>query len=194
MTAQFSDLVFFNKQEYSLTDFDGDELFHPIKYDLIPTSTCTACWKGFVASYEVKDDVLSLKTLDINIEEVKKEFFWSSGIPELNGKKASGNESLYSMFEYNFQDVDLSLSFSGWMLIGKGFIEKLYVHMGIHPAWKYIKVYKLEFEKGKLISSHNVSAAMKKYRRYIQKEGKKAISLYEGREPDRWIDNYLKNL
>ena len=194
MTAQFSDLVFFNDQEFSLTDINGDELFHPMKYDLVPSSTCTACWKGFVASYGIKEDQLVLKNLDINIEEVEKKYFWSSNIPELNGMKPSKDDSLYDMFDYHFQDVKLPLSFTGWMLIGKGFIQELYVHMGIHPAWKYKDVFKLDFEKGKLLASHDVSVAMREYRKTMQNEGGEPVSFPEGKEPDQWIENYLNNL
>ncbi len=194
MTAQFSDIVFFREEEYALTDLQGDDLFHPSQYDMHPDSTCTACWKGFVASYAVKQDKLILKNLDINLEKSRKKYFWSSDNPEINDKKPSDGEALYGLFDYHFQDVDLPLSYTGWMLIGEGFIQKLYVHMGTHPAWKYKKVYKLEFEKGELVASHDVSKAMAGYRKKFKDNGEEPGKFSGGHEPDVWIDNYLRNL
>jgi len=193
MTAQFSDLFFYNNKEYSIADLGGDELFHPMQYGLFPESSCTACWKGFVATYEVQDDILCLKNLDINVEKIRKLFFWSSSIPKLNGKKPSDNESLYNMFSHHFQDVNLPFSYTGWILIGGEFIHELYVHMGYHPAWKYKNVIKLDFEKGKLISSLDVSKAMQDYRKKYTDQGGEASTSFEGKEPDSWIEEYLKN-
>lgn len=47
---------------------------------------------------------------------------------------------------YEFKDVPLS----GGLLLGEGFIQELYVHMGFHPAWKYLHVIELIFEGGQL--------------------------------------------
>ena len=193
MTAQFSDLFFYNDKGFSIADFQGDELFHPVTYGMLPKSSCTACWKGFVATYEVQDDILCLKNLDINVEKIRKKYFWSSSIPKLNGEKPFKGESLYNAFDHHFQDANLPLSFTGWILIGDEFIQELYVHMGVHPAWKYKNVIKLVFEKGKLISSLDVSKAMQDYRKKFTNQGEEASTSEDGKEPDSWIEDYLKN-
>lgn len=49
---------------------------------------------------------------------------------------------------YEFKDVPIPLS--GGLLLGEGFIQELYAHMGFHPAWKCLHVIELIFEGGQL--------------------------------------------
>lgn len=46
------------------------------------------------------------------------------------------------------------------MLLGRGFIRELYVHMGFDPAWKYEEVHELLFREGALTEAADRSAGM----------------------------------
>ena len=52
------------------------------------------------------------------------------------------------------------MGFTGGLLVGKGFISRLYVHMGFHPAWKYETVHESTFCGGKLSERRDLSEAM----------------------------------
>lgn len=184
MTAQFSDNFIYKGKEFSIAGINGDVLFNPYEHGLSPKGTCTACWRGFVSTYAVKNDQLYLDRLDINMDKPKKKFFIFDAIPKINGIKPSGGESLYGLFDYHFEAVELPVKFTGGFLIGEGFIQDLYVHMGFHPAWKYEEVHELIFENGKLVSATDISAKMKEYRRKRKEPGFEE----EDQKMDEWIE------
>ncbi|MBU2650134.1 MAG: hypothetical protein KKA81_04295 [Bacteroidetes bacterium] len=165
MTAQFSDGFSYKGKEFSIAGINGEGLFNPVPHGFIPKSTCTACWKGFVAGYAVNAGHLVLDTLDINLEDFPRRGLFSRRPPRLNGRYPSSvDDGVGTFFDYHFEDVGLQLPFSGGILIGDGFIQELYVHMGYHPAWKYEEVYELLFDNGRLSTENNVSEKMKEFR------------------------------
>ena len=62
------------------------------------------------------------------------------------------------------------IRFSGGLLLGEGFIEKLYVHMGFHPAWKYKTVREVIFEEGRVTEDLDRSREMKDLRARLTSE------------------------
>lgn len=56
------------------------------------------------------------------------------------------------------------MKYTGKILIGKGFINKYYIHMGYQRAWAYEVLEKLIFYKGKLIETVDHSEMAKKLR------------------------------
>jgi hypothetical protein len=86
ITAQISDSLPLNNELYNIAGVNGD-LFIPEDYGMRPVSMCTACWRGYVATYSLLDDHLVLKDLGINLVELKEDgrnVSPSTG-PELNG-------------------------------------------------------------------------------------------------------------
>ncbi len=166
MTAQFSDTFHYHGNDFDVAGVNGNELFYPSGFGIIPKSNCTACWKGFIATYGILDEMLVLDELDINIDNLPKKFLWFKRAPKINGHKPvnTPDDGPGTFFEYHFENVALKINFTGGILIGRDFIQELYVHMGFHPAWKYLEVYELLFEKGKLVKENNVSGRMKEFR------------------------------
>lgn len=62
----------------------------------------------------------------------------------------------------------IPIPFTGGMLLGQGFIDRLYVHMGFHPAWKYTRVVELRLDGGRLVDQCDRSAEMAELRRRIE--------------------------
>ena len=60
--------------------------------------------------------------------------------------------------------LTVDVVFTGDMLIGREFINELYVHMGFHPAHKYREVWLLTFDKGRLTDARDVSEHMEELR------------------------------
>ncbi len=100
MTAQFSDQFNYKEEEYSIAGISGEGLFSPYKYGLSPHGSCTACWKGFITTYAIRENRLVLHALDINIDEGKRKFPWNSKTPKINGVKPGGEGRMSSFFDF----------------------------------------------------------------------------------------------
>jgi hypothetical protein len=90
----------------------------------------------------------------------------------INGISSSGRTGRYTMFNNVYQNLNISIPYTGSILLGTDFIRELYVHMGFHPAWKYNTVVELTFENGKLIRESDISEAMARLRQTMQDQMK----------------------
>ena len=63
MTAQMPDRVRLGKTTLSIQGVRGKSLFDPKNFNLPVTWISSACWRGYVATYAVKDDHLILRDL-----------------------------------------------------------------------------------------------------------------------------------
>ena len=133
-------------KKYGIAGVNG-ELFGPEKWGMHPVSMITACWRGYIATYALLDDILVLHNLDVNLGEFKDNKFYPETGPEINGTKPEIND-LDSSNNF-YKDLNLAIKLTGGLLIADDFIAELYVHMGFHPAWKYKEVHELIFDEGK---------------------------------------------
>ena len=76
----------------------------------------------------------------------------------------TGEEKECDSWEHKCADVNIPIYFSGEVLLGTDFIEKLYFHGGFQNPWKFEKVIKLVFKKGKLIINEDISEHMAQLR------------------------------
>jgi hypothetical protein len=136
MTAQISDSVHFEEQDYAITGVSGDGLFSPQAHGLEPQMMSTACWRGFVCWYRVENDQLQLQNLWIRLEHTVENK--SEKDPALFGIRPKFEEREWCA---NYENLHVPIAFTGGLLIGRDFIRELYVHMGFHPAWKFREVY-----------------------------------------------------
>jgi hypothetical protein len=151
MTAQIPDEVVWQGEEYALTGIDGGPLFDPAEHGLELRMISTACWRGHVCTYGVVSDRLELTSLTVGMDDPPAELLGAPLVPSDYG-------------EIRYQPLRLPIPFTGGLLIGAGFIHRLYVHMGFHPAWKYERVHELVFDAGRLTAHHDRSAAMAQVR------------------------------
>ncbi len=156
MTGQMADTLQYLNDEFNITGVKGEGLFHPEDVGLTPYSNCTACWRGYVASYAIDDDELHLAGLLVNAKE--------KGI--INGIKAE--RLTESLFTHQFSHLDIKIPFSGSILIGNDFIQSMYVHMGFQKPITYEKVIELKFKNGNLLSSEDISLKIKEIRESIK--------------------------
>ena len=152
MTGQISDSFLYKGERYFLTGYTKGEPFSPLDFGFFPKAATTACWRGFVLYYTVKDDYLTLVDMEINNEEEL----------ELNDVQPKVRKDSLRL---HYPDVNLKLDYSGKIIIAKDFIKSMYVHMGFQRSMSYENVLELEFEKGQLISETNLSEKMKKKRK-----------------------------
>lgn len=108
MSEQVTDPFIWNDEEWVFLGADNVySLFDPKKYGLSPDPPSTACWKGFIVQFEVKDGFLFFDRLEVYCEdEIYPE---TNGIKSVNGKDG--------MREYN--KIGLKLRYSGTIIVGK---------------------------------------------------------------------------
>lgn len=164
MTAQFQDIIRYQGEDYNLVGMSEEGLFEPEQYGMQPVSTCTACWRGYIAIYAVDDRKLLLSELLVNLNPFDEKAPNASAAPLLNNVDPVKMTDEHGLFEYDYRNINLPLPYTGGLLIAIGFIDELYVHMGFHPAWKYKQVHELIFEDGQLVSEADVSKKMKDVR------------------------------
>jgi hypothetical protein len=161
MTAQFDDLFRYRRRKYAVSGISEGELFEPALLELEPHANCTACWRGYQAAFALTDSRLVLDELRINLNKAGEKGVSPSG-PEINGVQPRPKRDL--LFDTHYVGLNYHLEYTGGLLLADGFIERMYVHMGFHPAWKYKRVVELVFEGGILQQEFDRSEQMAEIR------------------------------
>jgi hypothetical protein len=152
MTAQFNDTFRYRNADYALAGISEGEVFDISVFGLEISPSCTACWRGYTARFAVDQNRLVLDELHVSLK------LPGEG-PVINGVKP---RLKYSRDHY--KKLGYQLEYSGGLLLAKGFIQSLYVHMGFHPAWKYETVIELIFDAGILKEELDRSGRMAEIR------------------------------
>jgi hypothetical protein len=160
MTAQFNDVFLHHNRKYALAGISEGELFDVALLGLKPVASCSACWRGYVAEFGLADNRLVLATLHVNLK--------TRPGPLANGVAPRTSEDKHPIFDNHYEGLDYHLEYSGGLLLADGFIDKLYVHMGFHPAWKYQRVHELVFDAGILKAEFDRSERMAEVRKAIE--------------------------
>jgi hypothetical protein len=182
MTAQVPDSILYRGQKYELAGKNGPGLFDPGEHGMKPDvmSTSTACYRGYVCLYVVEEGRLFLDELQICLEHEAPTLFGVSPPPRKGPRTREEIDAWLEThpsweeldeFETQFNDTYEKLrqpmAYTGGLLLARDFIEKLYVHMGFHPAWKYREVHELIFNAGELVKETDRSAQVEEFRREI---------------------------
>ena len=88
------------------------DLFNPEAFGLKPEAPHTACWKGFVVTFETESSELYLKELLVNTED--------DVYPDINGIKAIDDKMSF----HAYKDLDIKLNQSGTIIVGREFKEE----------------------------------------------------------------------
>jgi hypothetical protein len=158
MTAQIHDSILLEDKKFSIVEVNGNELFNPVDFDLHPFPTITSCWRGYVCTYKTLYDKLLLYKLEVNLHE--------------QGPAIHNVEPLFSKATFNntYNDLNMSVDFTGEILAGDKFIRELYVHMGFHPAWKFETVYELVISHGQVLNTKDISEQMARLREQMTRQ------------------------
>ncbi len=186
-TAQAPDKIIYNGKEYSLYSNPLEPYFEKFP-DKRPKSEImsTALWRGYVATFEVRDNQLFLKDIEIQCHDTtSKESFsikWRSVINDV-------------FPDQNNIKIDW---FTGILVIPYGELVN-YVHMGYGSTYEnYIL---LEFEQGNL--KQDLQMDYKKYEKFKERQFQafKKTKEYKKIKSDlkkdgysvEFIDSFLKN-
>lgn len=186
-TAQYPDKIIYNGKEYSLHSNPLEAYFekHP---DKRPKGgiISTALWRGYVATFEVKDSQLFLKDIEIEYHDTNSKesysYKWRSVIKEV------------------FPDQkDLKIYWlTGLLVIPHGKLVN-YVHMGYGSTYKKYVV--LEIDKGDLKKEKHFKYKdyekfkEKQFQAFKQTEEYKKIKadLQKDGDSEEFIDSFLRS-
>jgi hypothetical protein len=152
MTAQIPDKLLYLEQDWDLAGVRGEGLFDPLRHGLWPMPLHTACWRGFVCTYLIERDQLYLDELEIALDEAA---------PTLWGRAPSVRRAGSPV---TYRELRAPVRFTGGLLLARDFISDLYVHMGFHPAWKYLNVCEVLLDDGRVERVEDRSAAVAEMR------------------------------
>ncbi len=164
--------------KYELIRFGGKGFFNPFEFGVTPRSDeMSCCWNGYITTYEIKNNSIFLKDLEINLSRFSGDCeIPQVHPPEINGVKPTSNFSSsetahentlqflnvkprirknISLFEFSYQEINLLLNFSGVILIGSGWIKG--TDFLTHPFLAYKNVLALMFRKGEMSSQFDLS-------------------------------------
>ena len=190
MTAQVSDTVIYQGEKHVLAAFSDGEPFTPTEHGYRPFPSSTACWRGYLCEYQVREQGLYLHRLHVNHQEDDEETSAKNHPPRLNGVEATASKSSH-IGNWTFEKVGLPIPYTGGLVVARGFIQSLYVHMGFHPAWKYEQVHELIFESGRLTSATDLSERMAAIREQLGNED--PLSQDPSREEiETWIEECFR--
>ena len=182
MSAQIGDIYKYQGKEYTVVALSSSIMFDPKDFGLEPHASSSACWRGYWCEYSIENDEIKLKDLYL--------FNRDNNYPPLNGKEVSPQEfeelecygkkrkkpkkaTLPAHFGHrHYKDVDMPIAYTGRILLGDGFMQEYYIHMGFQRGWAYRKLIELVFEEGILLECNDLSHIAKTQREAIKANGK----------------------
>jgi len=155
MTAQIQNSISFDDKKYSIIALQNELDFEPTTYGIDVDTGCSMCWRGYYCIFGIEKEQLVLKNWHI-LSKSKDE------PPIIEKVQAVRKNGMWYYTEMNYQ-----MQYSGGMVIGTGFIEKYYIHMGYQKVYAYETVIELIFENGKLVEKIDHSEMFENVRNTI---------------------------
>ncbi len=160
MTGQIEDTYRYKGKEHSIIAMTTPIEFDPEEYGFHPEAPHTACWRGYVCHYDIVANQLALTKLEIFCGENPYPVF--DGVAPVKDRRKWSNMMIYR----NLRHV---IDYDGSIVVGSGFLNQYYIHMGFQRAWAYENVYELMFEHGKVIKTVDHSDFVQKFRDEIKR-------------------------
>lgn len=177
MTGQFPDMFHYNNERFEIVGVDGKELYDPKNHGLNPQFRCTACWRGYLLTYMIQENVLVLNDILINLNE-KTDINGVSPVAPKSGEP----------FTYQYKNVNMKIDFTGSILVGKDMVPGMYVHMGFQRPMSYKKVFEFTFKNGLLESTKDLSKKMEEERKKNPEKDAKPKSPKD-KDVKEWIED-----
>jgi len=175
MSQQVEDKFIYNGKEYILIALESPKKFLDFKkFRLNPIEMSTACWRGFVITFAIKDNQLIVDQILTNNQTYTRSHKRKTiVIHEINGvlpeiiepKGLIEGHKEYRILHYN--NLNYTLDYTGIIIIVRNFINKYisgpYAFLSISP-FCYKEILKLTFVEGTLTNTNNLSNYGKKIR------------------------------
>ena len=143
MTMQATDWVLYNGDEYELLGDSTRELPMLKRYGFEPSAWMTACWRGYIAKYEIVDNSLYLTHLII--QDRNKLY------PEISGVEPEVGSEIIP----EYSGIRESIPITGSIVIGRD--EAYTVLFDFRAVHNYSVVFKLQLRDGMIYSIVDLS-------------------------------------
>lgn len=196
MTAQIGDIYKYGKKKYQIVAMSAGMPFNPKHYGLEPHPSSTACYRGYWCEFSVDDEKLVLKNLYL--------FNMDGNYPPLNGVEVAPQE--FIEFERRtgknktekyvypahhghraYENLDMLIPYTGKILLGDGFMDEYYIHMGFQRAWAYKKLLEFVFDEGIAVECNDLSHMAKAQRQAMKAQNENP------RYPDGNIPKFVED-
>lgn len=162
MTAQIGDIYKFKGKEFKIVALSSAILFDPKNFGLEPHASSTACWRGYWCEYAIDNDELLLKNLYLFNEDDRYPPFNGVEVspPEFKEYECNGGKKVTTEAHFGhrvYRDVNMPIPYTGKILLGDGFLQEYYIHMGFQRGWAYKQLIELIFEGGLLLGCNDLS-------------------------------------
>lgn len=181
MTAQIQDCYKHKRKKYDLVALSKDIGFDPRDYGMEPHMSSTACWRGYWCDYEITDSQLLLKNLYLfNSEDKYPPIMGVSPSPvtyhDAKCYYMKDGKSVCEVKQYPdhdghrlYKNINMSLPYTGKILLGSGFIQDYYIHMGYQRSWAYKKLMEFVLENGDVKQINDLSETAKLQRKAVDR-------------------------
>ena len=176
MTAQVEDSILIDNDSFSIVAISRPIKFKPQKYGMTPFGACTGCRRGFWCDYQLTKEGIFLEALHIYSLNKKH--------PKINGVLPTTNEGEDEDF-CEYKDLHLRIRYTGKILVGNGFLDEFYVHMGFQQPWAFECLKELVFRNGVLKKTVDRSVEAAREREMLREESRADREWDEN--PDRFI-------
>ena len=141
MTMQVTDPFIWDGKKYVFSGADDVySLFDPESFGLHPEAPSTACWKGFVVFFGVREGQLFIDQLDV--------YCLDDVYPPINGVESTA-DGIMGMHRY--AGLNIASGYTGTIVISQE-MKEAYLGRAFTGPHSYRRNFDLEFEKGKLVS------------------------------------------
>ena len=178
MTAQAPDQFRYEGEQYSLIGIDGTDLYEAKDFGIETQMASTACWRGYIMIYDCIGGSLFLDGMHVRTQNA----------PAINGVDPIDSSMKMLSFTHVYENLRLKTKFTGSMLLGKDFIDRMYVHMVSQRAMAYGNVIELQIQDGDIISESDLSERMEKLRNQDPDKGAQPESRAD-EDVSKWIED-----
>jgi hypothetical protein len=124
----------------------------------------TSCRRGYVWQYGARESRILLTGLNICLRE-------EAHYPEVGRRKPSFSDDLLGGAAY--RHLGIPMGFSGGLLLGRDFIQDLYLRMGFHKPHVYRDVKEVLFSDGRVLEVRYHSGRIRQLRERMRSDAKK---------------------
>ncbi len=160
MTGQITNKFKYEGEIYELVAYHGESLYAAEDFGITPQMASTACWRGYQTFYDCVDGELILDSLHVRTED---KITINGVVPNENEELA---EDSWVFFNTIYENLTLKTKFTGSLLLGKDFIQEMYVHMGFQSPESFKIVIEIEVNDGEIIKITDMSARMEERRKH----------------------------
>ena len=121
MTGQVSEKVTCDGNPYCLVDTNAGLVFNPRHYGLEPIPISTACYRGFIGAYAIRDGQLFVDRLETSCGEPDQKTPWPArkALPVFNGRSPKYHYAEHPMCDGLYEDLQLVVRYTGQFLMSR---------------------------------------------------------------------------